>query len=214
MYIQIFIVTGSSGGIGKELAQILYGHNAKVYIAARSGEKATQAIETIKQAHPESKGELVYLHLDLADLTTVKASADEFLRNEKKLDVLWNNAGVMIPPQGSVTKQGYELQLGTNNLGPFLFTKFLTPILAKTAQTAPPGSVRVVWVSSSSARRTSPTTGGVDMSNLDYKIDHGHWYKYGTSKAGNILHSSEYAKRYGKDGIISVVRLTIPIILR
>jgi retinol dehydrogenase-12 len=185
-----------------------------VYIAARSGEKATQAIETIKQAHPASSGELVYLHLDLADLTTVKASADEFLRHEKKLHVLWNNAGVMIPPQGSVTKQGYELQLGTNNLGPFLFTKLLTPILAKTAQTSPPGSVRVVWVSSSSARRTSPTTGGVDMSNLDYKTDHGHWYKYGTSKAGNILHSSEYAKQYGKDGVISVVRLTIRIILR
>jgi len=118
----------------------------------------------------------------------------------------------MIPPQGSVTKQGYELQLGTNNLGPFLFTKLLTPILAKTAQTAPPGSVRVVWVSSSSARRTSPSTGGVDMSNLDYKIDQGHWYKYGTSKAGNILHSSEFAKRHGKDGIISVVRLTTPFI--
>jgi NAD(P)-dependent dehydrogenase (short-subunit alcohol dehydrogenase family) len=190
----------------------LYGRNAKVYIAARSGEKSTEAIKSIKRAHPGSRGELVYLHLDLADLTTIKASADKFLRNEKKLDVLWNNAGVMIPPQGSVTKQGYELQLGVNNLGPFLFTKLLTPILAKTALTASPGSVRVVWVSSSAARRGSPTTGGVDMSNLDYKIDQGHWYKYSTSKAGNILHSWEYANRHGKDGIVSVVRLELLLI--
>lgn len=120
----------------------------------------------------------------------------------------------MIPPQGSLTKQGYELQLGTNNLGPFLFTKLLTPILAKTAQNSPSSSIRCVWVSSGSSKRVSPTTGGVDMSNLDYKVDRGPWYKYGTSKAGNFLHSSEYARRYGKEGIISVVSVTTAIILR
>jgi retinol dehydrogenase-12 len=84
------------------------------------------------------------------------------LSKEKKLDVLWNNAGVMIPPQGSKTAQGYELQLGTNNIAPFLFTKLLTPILQSTAKTAPPRTVRVVWLSSSVAESASPT-GGVDM---------------------------------------------------
>jgi retinol dehydrogenase-12 len=201
---QVFIVTGSSSGVGKELAQILYSHNAKVYVATRSQEKATGAIESIKTAFPNSTGELVFLHLDLDDLTTIKKSAEVFLSKEKKLDVLWNNAGVMTPPQGSTTKQGYELQLGTNNLAPFLFTKLLTPTLASTAKSSPPGNVRVVWVSSSAAEGLSPT-GGVDLNNLDYKQDKGAWHKYGVSKAGNIFHSKEYAKRYEADGIISVV---------
>jgi len=155
-------------------------------------------------AFPNSKGEAIYLYLDLDDLTTIKASANEFLSKEEKLHILWNNAGVMIPPQGSKTKQGYELQLGTNNVAPFLFTKLLTPILIKTAKVEPPGTVRVVWTSSTSAEASSPKN-GLDMNNLDYKVDKGPWHKYGVSKAGNILHSKEYAARYAGEGIISVV---------
>ncbi|TVY41840.1 putative oxidoreductase [Lachnellula occidentalis] len=200
---KVFIVTGSSSGVGQELAQILYSHNAKVYIAARSAEKATRAIESIKTNFPSSKGQLVYLHLDLDDLTTIKASAEEFLGKEDKLDVLWNNAGVMVPPQGSKTKQGYELQLGTNNVAPFLFTKLLTPIMIKTAKSAPTGTVRVVWVSSSAAETFIPK-GGVEMDNLDYKRDQRAWNKYGISKVGNVFHATEYAKHHGNDGIISV----------
>jgi len=201
---QVFLVTGASSGVGEELAQILYSHSAKVYVAARNPEKATRAIERIKTNFPNAKGELIYLHLDLDDLTTIKASAEEFLSKEEKLDVLWNNAGVMVPPQGSKTKQGYELQLGTNNVAPFLFTKFLTPILLKTAKVSPPGSVRVVWVASSAADAFSPKN-GVDMNNLDYKVDKSPQHKYGVSKAGNILHAKEFAKRYGPEGVISIV---------
>ena len=110
----------------------------------------------------------------------------------------------MIPPQGSKTKQGYELQLGTNCVAPFLFTKLLTPILLQTAKTAPKDSVRIVWVSSNGAEYFSPKN-GVDMNNLDYKKDQAAWHKYGVSKAGNILHGQEFARRYGAEGIISVV---------
>lgn len=134
---KVFIVSGSSAGVGKELAQILYSRNAKVYVAA---EKASNVIAQIKSKFPDSKGDLVYL----ADLTAIKKSAEDFLSKEQRLDVLWNNAGVMATPQGSVTKQGYELQLSTNNVAPFLFTQLLTPILARTAKSARPGSVRVV----------------------------------------------------------------------
>lgn len=201
---QVFIVTGSSSGVGKELAQILYAHDAKVYVAARSKEKAGQVMEEIRTNFPSSKGELIYLHLDLEDLSTIKASAEEFLGKENRLDVLWNNAAVMNTPAGSKTKQGYELQLGTNNIGPFLFTRLLTPVLVETAKTAPKGSVRVVWVSSSAAEVIAPV-GGVDMNNLDYKKDLSGWMKYGVSKGGNILHSNEFAKRHEEDGIISVV---------
>jgi len=200
---KVFIVTGSSSGVCKELAQILFSHNAKVYVAARSEEKATKAITSIKSNSPDAKGTIAYLNLDLDDLSTIKKSANEFLAREDRLDVLFNNAGVMVPPQGSKTKQGYELQLGTNNLAPFLFTELLTPVLVKTAKAKGPGNVRVVWVSSSAAELLSPN-GGVEMDNLDYKREKGAWHKYGVSKAGNVLHAMEYAKRHGGEGIISV----------
>ncbi|KAL2063516.1 hypothetical protein VTL71DRAFT_5321 [Oculimacula yallundae] len=200
---KVFLITGSTGGLGHELAQILYAQNAKVWMAARSEEKAHQVMNDIKKRHPASKGALVFLQLDLNDLTTIKASAEKFLTQETSLHVLWNNAGVMRPPQGSVTKQGYELQLGTNNLAPFLFTKLLTPLLKATAKVSPPDSVRVVWVSSSAAKNFSPD-GGLDVTNLDYHVDKGVWPKYGISKAGNIYHGTEYARRFGQDGILSI----------
>lgn len=121
--------------------------------------------------------------------------------------MLWNNAGVMVPPQGSKTKQGYEAQLGTNNVAPFLFTKLLTPILVETAKTNSPGSVRVVWVSSSAA--AFAPKGGLELDNLDYKKDKSAGAKYAVSKGGNVLHATEFANRYGKDGIISVVSMVL-----
>lgn len=201
-----FIITGGSSGVGEQLAYILYKHNAKIYIAARSEEKSRNAIERVKARVPHSGGQMIYLHLDLDDLTTIKRSADEFLSQNDRLDVLWNNAGVMTPPQGSKTKQGYELQLGTNNVAPFLFTRFLRPILAETAKKASADSVRVVWVSSNGSELFSEK-GGVDLSNMDYRIDKSPFVKYGTSKAGNIYHGSELARRAASEGIISVVRI-------
>lgn len=199
---KVFIVTGGSGGLGKELVTILYQHNAKIYIAARSEAKTKAAMEEIQKLHPNSTGELVYLHLQLDDLTTIKTSAEEFLAKESRLDVLWNNAGVMVPPQGSKSVQGYELQLGTNNLGHFLFTHFLHAVLAKTAQTAPKNSVRVIWVSSSAA--DAAPTPAIDFDNMDYHREESIWPKYSRSKAGNVLHSAEFARRTAGEGIISI----------
>ncbi|TPX08593.1 uncharacterized protein E0L32_009932 [Thyridium curvatum] len=197
----VYIVTGSNAGVGKELAQILYSRNAKVYLAARSEEKTLKAINDIKTTVPNSEGQLVYLHLDLADLATIKPSAEEFLRKEKRLNVLFNNAGVGFPAAGSKTKQGLELQLGVNCVGPFLFTKLLTPILAETAKTEPEGATRVVWVSSSAVFGVSPV--GL-TENLDYHRDRSSSEKYLISKIGNFWHSSEYAKRQRANGIVSV----------
>lgn len=200
---KVYIVTGANTGVGKALAEILYAANAKVYVAARSKSKGNEAIEAIKGACQESKGTLVFLPLDLADLTTIKASASEFLAKETKLHVLFNNAGVMSPPDGSKTAQGYELQLGTNNIGTFLFTKLLTPTLVSTASSEAAASVRVVWVSSSAAEIVSPR-GGVPLDNLDYHQNQSPAYKYGVSKAGNYFHSAEFARRHRESGIVSI----------
>jgi NAD(P)-dependent dehydrogenase (short-subunit alcohol dehydrogenase family) len=201
---QVYIVTGANTGVGKEVAQILYAKNARVYVAARSEEKAADAIKAIKETHPDSAGELHFLRLDLADLTTIKASADEFLQRESKLHVLFNNAGVMDPPAGSKTAQGYELQLGVNCIGTYMFTKLVTPALVETTKTEPVGSVRVVWVASSAAEMPVVPTGGIDMSNLNYRHDKFWLTKYGISKAGNYLHSAEFARRHKSDNVVSV----------
>ncbi|KAK9320878.1 hypothetical protein V1517DRAFT_328031 [Lipomyces orientalis] len=199
---KVFIVTGASGGLGRHLVDILYQHNGKIYVAARSEAKASTAIKEIRAKHPESTGELVFLHLDLNDLTTIKRTAQEFLSKESRLDVLWNNAGVMVPPQGSKTAQGYELQLGTNNVAPFLLTKLLLPVLKTTAKVSPRNTVRVVWVSSSAAQFAPKPA--IDFSNINYTREESIWPKYMRSKAGNVLHSAELARRTRVDGIISL----------
>jgi NAD(P)-dependent dehydrogenase (short-subunit alcohol dehydrogenase family) len=106
---KVFIVTGGTSGVGYHLATILYQSGGKVYIAGRTEAKAKQAIEEIKSLSPDdsSAGELENLTLELDDLSSIKASAEAFKAKESKLDVLWNNAGVSLPPVGSVSKQGH-----------------------------------------------------------------------------------------------------------
>lgn len=172
-----------------------------MYILARSETKAQQAITDIREAHPNSKGELAFLHLDLTDLVSVKQCAEAFLRRESRLDILFNNAGLGYPGKLSHTKQGYELQLGTNCVGPFALTKLLTPVLVVTAKVSPPGSVRVVWTSSGAAFAIRPVK---FIESLDHVDKMNALDMYGTSKMGNFLHGAEFASRHEKDRIISV----------
>ncbi|KAK8159833.1 hypothetical protein IWX90DRAFT_311437 [Phyllosticta citrichinensis] len=193
---RVHIVTGGYAGVGQELATLLYGRNATVYIAGRNKQKAAVAIAHIEDTHPTSDGRLEFLQLDLADLSTIKKSVDTFCKREARLDVLTNNAGVMMPPKGSVTEEGYELQLGTNCIGPFLFSYLLLPLLRKTALTAPPNSVRVTW-GASLAIDSAPAF-GVAFDSKGRPVKHAlQAVNYGQSKAGNLLLASEFARRFG-----------------
>ncbi|KAF2219852.1 hypothetical protein BDZ85DRAFT_35648 [Elsinoe ampelina] len=199
---KVHVVTGGYAGVGLELTKMLYSRNATVFIAGRSPEKATTAIETVKKHAPNSTGKLEFLKLDLADLTTIKASANDLISRTDRLDVLTNNAGVMIPPQGSKTVQNHELQIGTNCLGPFLFTELLIPLLKKTASTSPPGSVRITWAASL-ATELSPK-GGVPINTDGSPILPADNRKtYAISKSANVFYAVETARRYGPDGILS-----------
>jgi retinol dehydrogenase 12 len=202
----VFIVTGGYGGVGLELVKILYQKSGKVYIAGRSTQKGSQAIQTIKATFPKSNGQLEFLLLDLADLTTIKRSVDDFLSKESRLDILWNNAGVMIPPAGSKSAQGYELQLGTNCLGPFFFTRLLLPILRQTATSSPPDSVRVLFTGSLVAELSTPK-GGINFDDINHEKSGNQNIAYGQSKVGNIFLGKEFARRNGKagDGILFAV---------
>lgn len=200
---RVHIVTGGYAGVGKELSKILYQKSGTVYIAGRSKKKAERAIDEIKQAHPSSDGRLEFLKVDLADLSSIKPSVDDFLKREQRLDVLTNNAGVMIPPEGSKAAQGHELQMGTNCLGPFLFTNLLAPLVQKTATSSPAGSVRVTWAASL-VTSFAPKNGVTwDESTGAAKVHGLNSNNYAQTKAANVLLAREFQARYGKEGIIS-----------
>lgn len=104
---RVIIITGAASGVGYELAKILYLAGGTVYIAARSTARCQEAIDKIISETSNAKGKwgkLRSMVIDLADLKTTKPAVESFLEKEERLDVLVHNAGVMVPPVGSVTK--------------------------------------------------------------------------------------------------------------
>lgn len=100
---RVFLITGSTSGVGLELAKILYGLNGTVYVAGRSSEKISAAIKTIKSQVGTKTGRVEALQIDLANLASIGQSVRDFLSKEDRLDVLVHNAGLMTPPAGSKT---------------------------------------------------------------------------------------------------------------
>ncbi|KAH9896259.1 hypothetical protein F4778DRAFT_783540 [Xylariomycetidae sp. FL2044] len=204
---KVYIVTGANTGVGKDLARMLYSKNARVYLLARSEEKTKRAIAEISKAVPSSKGSMIYLRLDLADLTSIKSTVESFLEKESGLHVLFNNAGVMSSEKAiTLTGQGYEQHVGVNVLGTFLLSKLLTPVLAATAKRESPNTVRVVWTSSSAAEFFAQKNVGAtpEMMDADLLAKKSGNERYWLSKVGNWAHGAEYALRHKADGIISV----------
>ncbi|KAL1871067.1 short-chain alcohol dehydrogenase [Diaporthe australafricana] len=204
---KVYIVTGATSGVGLELARILYSKHAKVYIAAREeGDVTTR----IKKEEPRSKGDIVFLPLDLNDLRSVKESAERFLACETKLNVLFNNAGYMANDDAEMerTVQGYERQLGVNCLGPFLFAKLLTPILHATAadqdKSTHTNEVRVIFVSSFAAEMYHEKGVGLDLDNLDYHRPKSAMHRYGLSKVGVWTYGVEFSRRFKESGVIAM----------
>jgi len=204
---RVFIITGGYAGCGFELAKTLYQSNGTVYVAGRSRTKADSAMQRLRSENPRSKGRIAFLEVDLADLSTIKPAVDTFLAKEQRLDVLTNNAGVMMPPPGSLSAQKHELQIATNCLGPYLFAKLLTPLLIHTASLPEtvPGSVRVTWAASTAIDGFSPP-GGMTFDSDDGYLPHpknNQNSNYGASKAGNYFLASQFALRHPESGVIS-----------
>ncbi|RDL32606.1 Short-chain dehydrogenase protein [Venustampulla echinocandica] len=202
---RVFIVTGGNKGVGFELVKALYPTGATVYMASRSQERAETAITKITSADPSLASNLKFLHLDLGDLATIKASVAAFTAQESRLDIIWNNAGIGAGPVGAKTEQNIEALIGVNCIGPLLFTQLLFPQLREAAKSAPRGSVRVVWTSSFLAESYSPN-GGVDFKLLEQGGGKNPLVDYAASKAGNWFLATETAKRVGDEGIIGVVQ--------
>ncbi|KAJ7170001.1 hypothetical protein C8R46DRAFT_220507 [Mycena filopes] len=196
---RVIIVTGGNGGIGFEIIKAVLFKNAKVYMLSRSRERAEAAISRLKS---ETGKEALFIQLDLADLDSVRKATDEFKSKETKLDVLFNNGGVMNTPIDQLTKQGFDMQFGTNVIGHYLLTKRLLPLLLTAAKSSPDKKARVVHQSSSAQMF-------VDTINLDALTDVPARKKLGSakmymeSKLGNVVLSNELARRYGPEGLVS-----------
>jgi retinol dehydrogenase-12 len=202
---RVFIITGGYAGIGKELARLLYAHNATIYIAGRSASKAKAAIASITKDVSSSKGNMNFMGLDLSNLATIKPSVEAFLAKESRLDVLVNNAGVMFPPKGTVDSQGIEIQIGTNCVGHFLLHKLLQLTLTRTASISPPGSVRVTWAGSLGIDVFSPSPGGMILDDTGHPVVlSSQQSNYGASKAGNLLFAKAYARDTPATGVVHV----------
>ncbi len=190
---RVVIVTGSSSGIGYEAAKVLAEKNAKVIIAVRNLDKGNKAIEKIKSGRPGTDLEL--MQLDLSDLSSVKKFVEDFKSKYSKLDLLINNAGVMIPPY-SKTKDGFELQMGTNHLGHFALSLQLVDLLDTTE-----GS-RIVNVSSAAHKYGNINIDDLTWERRKYKA----WRAYGDSKIANLYFTFELQKQL--DSIGSKVKVT------
>ncbi|KAL7907600.1 hypothetical protein GGI35DRAFT_454459 [Trichoderma velutinum] len=207
---QVFIITGGTGGIGLELAKMLYHADAtRIYLLSRSAQSGDTAIGLIKKSEPppgvkprsaKDEDTVRFIALDLGDLSSIKAASESFLKVETRLDVIWHNAAVMLAPEGSVSKQGHELTFATNIFGPFLFQHFLTPIMLQTAQNpgTSKGSVRVCWASSGESV-APPGEDGIlwddwKLSSSEFGGFKGRTLKYIQSKAGNTILAAEMAK--------------------
>lgn len=205
-----YLITGGGAGIGKQLARILYTANATVYIGGRSAAKIGTAISEIKEKPSEfvkvkssGTGNLIPLIFDLGDLPTIKPAVVQLEQDTVQFNAVFFNAGVMAPPVGSKTSQGYELQWGTNVVGHFLLQKLLIPSLVSSAKQN--SETRIIWVSSDGSNM-SPTPDGIAWDDINMSKATGSmvtWKAYAQSKAGNIILAAETARRYEAHNIVT-----------
>ena len=174
------VITGANTGLGYEAAKVLSAQGARVLIACRSQQKAEDAIARME----EENGEVDVRHvaLDLGDLSSISDCAEQ-LQSEENIDVLINNAGIMVPPY-ELTRDGFESQFGVNHLGPFALTGLL---LDKLAEAPAP---RVVNTSS-----IAHNAGKIRFSDINAKKRYSASARYGMSKLANLLFSYELQRR-------------------
>lgn len=181
---KVIVVTGANSGIGFEAAQEFARKGARTILACRSMDKAEAALAQIKAEIPDAQAEI--MSLDLASQASVRQFADAFKAKYDRLDVLVNNAGIMMVPYAT-TEDGFESQFATNHLGHFALTGLLIDLLLKTL-----GS-RVVNVSSGGHR-----FGKMDFDDLMFEGGQGYsaMRSYGRSKLANLLFTYELQRRY------------------
>jgi NAD(P)-dependent dehydrogenase (short-subunit alcohol dehydrogenase family) len=184
---RVAVVTGANSGLGFETARMLAVHGASVVLAVRDVGKGKQAAIRIAQSSPGA--DLAIQQLDLTSLESIRAAAAELRARYPKIDLLINNAGVMYPPRRT-TRDGFELQFGTNHLGHFALTGLLLDLLLPV-----PGS-RVVTVSSNGHRIRAR----IHFDDLQWEQSYDRTAAYGQSKLANLMFTYELQRRLAVRG--------------
>lgn len=185
---KLIVVTGANSGIGFEATKIFVEKNAEVVLACRSMERGEKAFDEIKKEFPQAK--IVLMALDLSSFKSIHAFSEQFHKKYQRLDILLNNAGIMMTPYG-LTTDGIEQQQGVNHFGHFLLTSLLFDTIKQSSD------ARIVNISSIAHRM-----GKMNFNNLMYEDGKGYktFTAYGRSKLENLLFTYELADRVEKQG--------------
>ncbi len=189
---KIILITGATSGIGKVTAQALAQQGAHVILLARNRVKAARTRQEIIDATGNPRVDTALA--DLSALQQVRDVAAEINAHYPRLDVLINNAGLMLGARREVSADGHELTLATNHLGPFLLTSLLFDLLRKSP------AARVVNVASMAYRFSRPT-----LDDMQSERRYSPIWEYGTTKLFNIMFTQELARRLRGHGIANVV---------
>ena len=181
---KLAVITGATGGLGYETALALAGAGATVVLTGRNAQKGTEALARIRAVHP--RADISFELLDLGSLASVAGFAESFAARHDHIDVLVNNAGVMMPPTRKTTVDGFELQFGTNHLGHFALSARLLPLLR---------GGRLVTVSSIAHR-----TGAINFDDLQMERSYNPTRTYNQSKLANLLFAFELQRRSDRAG--------------
>lgn len=175
----VVVITGGSSGIGLRTVEALSLTGMQIVLCARNVEAAQKAIDEFTQ-----KGNIRIQKLDLTDLSNIEIACKEIVDTEGQVDLLINNAGVMAIPKREETKQGFEMQLGTNHVGHYMFSRLLLPNMNKGG--------RIVTVAS-----TAHKGGEIDKSDINYSTSRKYspWGAYSQSKLANILFAKSLQDR-------------------
>jgi NAD(P)-dependent dehydrogenase (short-subunit alcohol dehydrogenase family) len=184
---RVAVITGANTGLGYETAAALADHGARVVLAVRNLDKGKDAAARITANSPHA--DVALQELDLTSLDSIRAAADQLRSAHDRIDLLINNAGVMWTPQ-STTKDGFELQFGTNHLGHFAFTGLLLDRLLPVA-----GS-RIVTVSSMGHRIRA----AIHFDDLQWERGYSRVGAYGQAKLANLLFTYELQRRLAPRG--------------
>lgn len=182
---RVAIITGSNTGLGYDTALILASRGARVVLAVRDTDKGNSAAARIVGAHPGA--DVAVQALDLGSLQSIRTSAEELKAAYPRIDLLINNAGVMYPSPRQTTKDGFELQFGTNHLGHFALTGLLLENLL------PVEGSRVVTVSSVGHRILAK----IHFDDLQFERSYNRVAAYGQSKLSNLMFTYELQRRLG-----------------
>ncbi|WP_099038269.1 SDR family NAD(P)-dependent oxidoreductase [Mycobacterium neglectum] len=195
---RVAIVTGSNSGLGFDTAAVLAGKGAHVVVAVRNLDKGNEAVARIKKASPDAQ--LSLQQLDLTSLENIRKAADNLRTNHPRIDLLINNAGVMYVPTREATKDGFEMQFGTNHLGHFALTGLLLDNLLGVD-----GS-RVVTISSVGHRIIA----AIHFDDLNWERSYNRVKAYGQSKLANLMFTYELQRRLKAKGAPTVALAAHP----